>query len=91
MPTLGRRGRGSKKHTGFSLDDDASSDGKIEIFTDCRDRIPELDESEDNPFYVKPGPRSKRGGNKKKDEVMNARTQEELEVLKRDEGMFYVL
>ncbi|TPR09950.1 RNA recognition motif family protein [Aspergillus niger] len=48
----------TKKHTGFSLDsfceDDTQGGSEIQIYTDSRDRIPEVDKSEDNPFYNKP-------------------------------------
>ena len=91
MPASRKRSRGGKKHIGFSLDDDASSEGKIEIFTDTKDKIPELDETEDNPFYEKPGSRPKRGGKKKtKGQVMD-HNKEVQEALERDEGMIYVL
>ncbi|OOF96581.1 hypothetical protein ASPCADRAFT_206750 [Aspergillus carbonarius ITEM 5010] len=48
----------TKKHTGFSLDsfseDNNRGGSEIQIYTDSRDRIPEVDESEENPFYKKP-------------------------------------
>ena len=95
----GRRKRG-KNPTGFSLEsfeDNLKQDqNNIEIYTDSRDRIPELDESEDNPFYTKPGgsnPTGKTtgrdsGGHKEKE---SKRDKEVGKSLHRDDGMFYVL
>ena len=91
MPSLGKRGRGGKKHIGFSFDDNVGSNSGIEIFTDSKDKVPELDESEDNPFYEKPGLRSKKGGSKKKNSQVKDQNREVQEVLERDQGMIYVL
>ncbi|KAI9794303.1 MAG: hypothetical protein M1835_006691 [Candelina submexicana] len=94
--------RKAKKYNGFSLDSftnetngDASAE-KIEIFTDSKDRVPELDESENNPFYVKGGNEasgttsSKKASKSKKAERPIARDPQVEEALKRDDGMVYV-
>ncbi|RJE23565.1 hypothetical protein PHISCL_04108 [Aspergillus sclerotialis] len=93
-----RRKRG-KKPTGFSLEsfeDNLKQDqNNIEIYTDSRDRIPELDESEDNPFYTKPGGSKtigktagcSSGGHKEKE---SKRDKEVGKSLHREDGMFYV-
>ncbi|KAI2628232.1 hypothetical protein GGS21DRAFT_248445 [Xylaria nigripes] len=43
----------AKKYTGLTLDSfkEEDADEPIEIFTDSRDRIPEVDNSAENPFY----------------------------------------
>lgn len=94
------RPKKSKKYSGFSLEsfeeESTETHGKIEIFTDSRDRIPQLDESEENPFYKKPAApaitetaaprtssRRKANGSKRDKEVDNA--------IDRKDGMTYVL
>ena len=86
-PTPKKKGR----KTGFSLDSPgAGSDGKIEIFEDSKDKVPEVDDSAENPFLAKPETRSARSrGKRKADEL--GQNEEVQEVLKRDEGMIYVL
>ncbi|CAL3970880.1 unnamed protein product [Diplocarpon coronariae] len=48
MPTPKRRG--GRNNTGFTIGG-SEEDSQIAIFTDSQDRIPEIDESSDNPFY----------------------------------------
>ena len=98
MPTPTKHGRRPKKHIGFSLDSfddgDGSSEGKIEIYTDSKDRLPELDDGNDNPFYVKSCADSMtttRAGKKRKVNEGSNHNKEVQEMLKRDEGMVYVL
>jgi hypothetical protein len=93
-----KKGRRSRKYNGFSLEsfeaEDGSIDPKITIFTDSKDRVPEIDESEDNPFWVKPGKdtssamhpskRRKVSGEKKRDKEVE-------EHIRRDDGIVYVL
>jgi hypothetical protein len=89
--------RKSKKHVGFSLDgfgeDDDAAGGKIEVFTDSKDKVPEVDETEDNPFYVKPGARPKAAtrSHKRKRDADPHRNDDVKEALQRDEGVIYVL
>ena len=99
MPTPRKRGR--KRHVGFSLDssmeDDADSEGAIQIFTDSKERIPELDMSEDNPFFDRPEQvpveesRKTRGGKKRKATGMDGSKSEIEETLDHEDGMVYVL
>jgi len=93
-----KRGRKGRKYNGFSLDsfeaEDGSSEPKIQIFTDSKDRLPEVYESEDNPFWAKPGrdtssaahpsKRRKVSGERKRDEEVE-------EHIRRDDGIVYVL
>ena len=95
MPTPRKK---SKKHTQFSLGgidgDDIAGDGDIEIYTDSKNKVPELDESEENPFYVKPGrePVSAARSTKRRKVSGPIYKDPELEeALKRDDGMVYVL
>lgn len=94
------RGKKSKKPTAFSLEsfenDPGQNQSNIEIYTDSRDRIPELDESEENPFYSKPsgpsasGRTSARTSRARKAE--DSKRDDEIDkALHRDDGMFYVL
>lgn len=94
------RPKKARKYTGFSLEsfeeDPSDNHKKIEIFTDSRDRIPELDESEGNPFYSKPGnveasgnAASRTSKRRKADE--RKRDKDVEEAIKRDDGMIYVL
>ena len=88
MPTS-RKKRRAKGRMEFGLDDfgdDESSDGGIEIFTDSKDKVPELDKSADNPFYESPGSRPVR--DRKKNVEKNQKVQQ---VLEDNEGMVYVL
>ena len=99
MPKSTNHGRRGRKHVGLALgsfgeDDDGSSDGKVEIYTDTKDRLPEVDESENNPFYIKPeAERTSTTRSSKRRKVNGTPNHNEdiQEVLKRDEGMVYVL
>lgn len=80
-----------KKQTGFSLDsftDDAAQDGPIQIYTDSRDRIPEVDESEGNPFYQKPSVNATSRPSRSKTQSRDTEVDNALE---REDGMVYVL
>ncbi len=101
MPTPRKRGR--KRHVGFSLDssledDDADSEGKIQIYTDSKEKIPELDMSEENPFIDRPQqevsfnePRKTRGSRKRKVASITSSNPDIEEAFDREEGMVYVL
>ena len=101
MPTPRRRGRKTRRHVGFSLDDSMENDdteGKIQIYTDSKEKVPELDPSEDNPFYNTGGPtvskeplKVKRG-KKGKTTGLTSESKEQIEkAFNREEGMVYVL
>ncbi|KAL2854384.1 hypothetical protein BJY01DRAFT_37134 [Aspergillus pseudoustus] len=79
-----------KKQTGFSLDsftDEPSQGESIQIYTDSRDRIPEVDESEANPFYNKPSTSTSSRPTRRK---TRSRDKEVDEALNREDGMVYV-
>ncbi|KAE8373388.1 hypothetical protein BDV26DRAFT_272211 [Aspergillus bertholletiae] len=89
FPPPSGRTKKSKKYTGFSLDsfdENAQGGSDIQIYTDSRDRIPEPDESEDNPFSKPTVPTrfSRRRAEQSK------RDKEVDESVKRDDGMTYV-
>lgn len=90
----------AKKYKGFSLDsfmgEDNEDSEKITIFTDSKDRVPELDASEENPFYEKPqtAPATTTKGEDQVRRVSKRRRISRNDVedaLTRDEGMVYVL
>lgn len=98
------RKRRNKRHVGFSLyssmedDGDAGSEKQIDIYTDSKDKIPELDPSEDNPFYDQhvqtvafAEPQKKKGCKKRKAEHSIDASAEIEEAFNREEGMVYVL
>lgn len=101
MPTAkGRRGR---KNIGFSLDSSGEDDGvkdPIQIFTDSKDRYPELDPGHHNPFLEKSdksesaeprAPHKVRGrrGRKTKGQVQT--NPHIKDAFNHEEGMVYVL
>jgi hypothetical protein len=99
MPSPKKNKKG-KKYTGLSLNsfsEDLNNDDeeeKIEIYTDSKERIPELDVSDDNPFIGRPGQvaaaeeaRSLRRRRKARTDINH----DVEESLKQDDGMFYVL
>ena len=102
MPTP-RKNRKGRKNVGFSLyssmeDDGTSSEEKIQIYTDSKDKVPEMDVREDNPFLERPNeqppppePVKARSSKKRKtDHGVETNPQIE-EAFNRDEGMVYVL
>ena len=100
MPTP--RKRGKKRHVGFSLDssmeDDADSEDKIQIYTDSKEKIPELDLSEENPFLDRPEqevsfeePSKTRGSRKRKAPSITGSNPDIEEAFNHEEGMVYVL
>lgn len=71
---------------------------KIEIYTDSKDKVPELDPSEDNPFYDQHSQtvgfadlRKRKDSRKRKAEHSMDASAEIEEVFNREEGMVYVL
>ncbi|EGY20412.1 uncharacterized protein VDAG_10041 [Verticillium dahliae VdLs.17] len=87
--------RTPKKYTGMSLESftaEAVQDD-IQIFTDSHDRVPEVDNSVENPFYgsnteAQPEPRLRRS--KRKVTVPGEGAQHVDEALQREDGMVYV-
>lgn len=98
------RKRRNKRHLGLSLyssmedDDDEGSENQIEIYTDSKDKVPELDPSEDNPFYdqhaqtvASAETHKAKGSKKRKAEHSVDASTEIAEAFNREEGMVYVL
>ena len=96
-----RRGRKGRRYNGFSLESfrENGEDGtnNIHVFTDSRDRVPQPDEEENNPFIdqqpqeqpstgsgSRASKRRKIGGGSKMDAQVE-------DAIKKDEGMVYVL
>ena len=94
-----RRGRKDKRYNGFSLESfkaEEQNGGRVQIFTDNRDKVPELDTAESNPFIDPPvdGTRTKRlaGGSKRRKVSAPAHVDAQVkQAIKKDEGMVYVL
>lgn len=101
MPTP-RKNKKTKRHVGFSLDssmdDDAGSEGGIRIYTDSKDTVPELDQSEVNPFIDHPLKRDPPEANRKPKASKKRKAQPDTlgkheieEAFNHEEGMVYVL
>lgn len=70
---------------------DGLGDDKIEIYTDSKDRVPDLDESEDNPFV---GPRKTPQPKRKSARhasSSNGKDADMEEAVRNEEGIIYVL
>jgi hypothetical protein len=84
-----------KKYSGLTLDSftaEALDDDSIEIFTDSKDRVPERDESAENPFYGRAAPEpSKRRSKRRNVSVPGEKAQTVEEASERQDGMVYVL
>jgi hypothetical protein len=108
QPTLGeevatnpRQGRRSRRYNGFTLESFTAGDeapANIQIFTDSRDNVPQLDTSEDNPFIDHPskaeGSSSRRvAGTSKRRKVSGEKhiDPQIQQAVDNDEGMIYVL
>lgn len=100
VPSPKKKAKKGRKYNGFSLDSFTSEngiegeEGKIAIFTDSKDRVPEIDESEDNPFYVKKSTVqhvTSRVSRRKKVGEEIKRDPKVEEALNRDDGLVYVL
>lgn len=96
-----RRPRRNKRHNGFTLESfsaqDDPSHGQVEIYTDSRDRVPEVDDSASNPFLERRSTRQTSSqavpGTSKRRKVsgeprLDAQVQQALD---KDEGMVYTL
>lgn len=100
MP-LPKSNRRSKRHNGFTLgssDNENGVESGVQIFTDSRDNVPELDLSEENPFVnhtsdrARPAIRRMRGGTKRRKISTEPKEDAQVEAaIKNDEGMIYVL
>lgn len=107
QPILGeevapRRARKQRRYNGFSLEsfsaDETVQRGRIQIFTDSRDQVPEPVAAEGNPFVEAQiddeDPSVKRipGGSKRRKITGEKKRDPQVEeAIDRDEGMVYVL
>lgn len=79
---------------GFELYEDAPVEGNgatIEIYADASARVPEVDESEDNPFV---GPRHTRQRPQRRNRKSAAQVEHDAQIdraARQDEGVVYVL
>ena len=75
------------------LDDDEDEDPPIQVYTDSHDRVPELDEREDNPFLhaQPPSPPMRRASKRLKVEIPGEGDVSLEEAQKRQDGLIYVL
>jgi hypothetical protein len=102
MPTP--RKRRNKRNVGFSLyssmedEEDMNADGKIQIYTDSKEKIPEMDTTKNNPFYEPPEERApppepiKGRSSRKRKAAPTAEGRKEVkDAFDRKEGMVYVL
>lgn len=97
---LPKRKKG-KKYNGFSLESFSAKDEEggngIQIFTDSRDKVPELDETEDNPFITRAetgAVSGKKVAGTSKRRKLSGETKKKSESEKavgREDGMVYVL
>jgi hypothetical protein len=62
---------------------------KIQIYTDSKERIPEVDNEDDNPFITKKG-KAKAKGTPQKSRRIDARAEQMKHATDRDEGMVYL-
>lgn len=93
-----RKSRKSKRYNGFSLESFRAEDDNtesIQIFTDNRDKVPEVDTTEANPFMEKKaGARAQKdaqGSKRRKVSHERPLDSQVQEAIDKDEGMVYVL
>ena len=77
-------------------DDDTHSERNIQIFTDSKERVPELDTSKENPFYDNPSvPQTSEEHGKsrgKKKGISTVKEDKDIhDAFDHEEGMVYVL
>ncbi len=96
-----RRGRKGKRYNGFTLDsfsaEEEGASDNIQIFTDSRDTVPEIDTSEENPFidhHAQNGePSSKKVAGTSKRRKVSGEIKPDPQVqeaIQNDDGMVYV-
>lgn len=64
---------------------------KIPIYTDSKERVPELDDGEENPFMTKKGKGKARVNGTSKARKVEERSVRMEEAVSRDEGLIYTL
>ncbi|ORY62650.1 uncharacterized protein BCR38DRAFT_439382 [Pseudomassariella vexata] len=96
---ISSRKKKTKKYSGLTLDSFKADevDEPIAIFTDSRDRLPELDTSEENPFYGEtltiepvPDPTKRRSTRRTTVLIPGEGRVDVEEAVKRDDGVVYV-
>lgn len=93
-----RKSRKNKKYSAFTLQsfvEEAEEEGnssKIEIYTDTKERVPDLNEDEDNPFVTskKNNKARSNGVSELKRRKADERTARMEEAARNEEGMIYV-
>ena len=100
MPSL-RKNKKGKRHVGFSLSGSMEDDDQhnIPIYTDSKDKVPDVDMSQANPFIMQPReevvtppePTKTRSSRKRKVAFGLDGSQEVEDAFNREEGMVYVL
>lgn len=99
MPTPRKRRKPIGSLLGSSIEDgDTTVESSISVYTDSKERVPELDTSEENPFYDNPTTsRTDKGLDKVKGRIEKA-TKRDLakekqpnNAINHDKGMLYVL
>jgi hypothetical protein len=93
------RGRRGRRYNGFTLESfsaEEATSGNIQIFTDSRDNVPQLDTSKDNPFINHPskveGSSRRVTGTSKRRKVSSQKIDPQIQhAVDNDEGMIYVL
>ena len=101
VTTNSRRARKGRRYNGFTLESFTAGEdvpASIQIFTDSRDNVPQLDTSEENPFIDHPtkpeGSSSRRVAGTSKRRKMSGEQHTDPHVqqaIDNDEGMIYVL
>jgi hypothetical protein len=97
-----RRSRKSQRFNGFSLESFSAQDdgarGQIQIYTDSRDRVPQVDTTEANPFIERKRGRESTsppkfvGASKRRKVSAATRVDRQVtEAIDNDDGMVYVL
>lgn len=88
------RKRSPKKYSGLTLESFTAepAEESIEIFTDSKERIPEVDTNAENPFYGEAVPEpTKRRSKRRNVSVPGEKAQTVDDLSERQDGMVYVL
>jgi len=95
--SLDTKKKRAKKYSGLTLDSFTALDDEdpIKIFTDSHDRVPEVDEDADNPFYsgraAAPVEPTKRRSKRSKVTIPGEGRATVEEATRREDGLVYVL
>lgn len=101
VAAIPRKPKKGRRYNGFSLEsfttEEDGTNSQIQIFTDSRDRVPEHDTNEDNPFVDHPGngegsSSKKNVGGSKRRKISGPRPADKdvEEAIRKDDGMIYV-